>query len=193
MYDLLALYAKPLRIDEPVVCIDEKSPQSLSHIRPALPMASHSPAKSTTGPSAGARPTCSWRSSLRRAREPSRSPNAAARPTSSPSSTRFSAAPTPRRAASLVLDNLNIHFSKSFEDVLGNRGRRQVCFHHTPKHASWLNMEKSRSASSRASAWIAACLIRACSSARSTLGNLPATRTGARSNGSSRDKMPMRS
>lgn len=40
--------------------------------------------------------------------------------------------------------NLNIHFRKSFEDVLGVRTAtkllRRVQFHSTPKHASWLNM-----------------------------------------------------
>jgi hypothetical protein len=48
------------------------------------------------------------------------------------------------RRVHLVLDNLNIHFRKSFEDVLGKRAAtkllRRVQFHHTPKHASWLNM-----------------------------------------------------
>ena len=48
------------------------------------------------------------------------------------------------RRVHLVLDNLNIHFRKSFEDVLGKRAAakllRRVEFHHTPKHASWLNM-----------------------------------------------------
>jgi hypothetical protein len=44
----------------------------------------------------------------------------------------------------LVLDNLNTHFRKCFEDVLGARAAakllRRVQFHYTPKHASWLNM-----------------------------------------------------
>jgi hypothetical protein len=48
------------------------------------------------------------------------------------------------RRVHLVLDNLNIHFRKSFEDVMGKRAAtallRRVQFHHTPKHASWLNM-----------------------------------------------------
>lgn len=43
-----------------------------------------------------------------------------------------------------VLDNLNIHFKKCFDDVLGKREAakllRRVEFHYTPKHASWLNM-----------------------------------------------------
>lgn len=44
----------------------------------------------------------------------------------------------------LVLDNLNTHFRKCFDDVLGSRAAakllRRVEFHYTPKHASWLNM-----------------------------------------------------
>ena len=38
MYHLLALYARPLRSDEPVVCIDEKSLQLLAHSRTPMPM-----------------------------------------------------------------------------------------------------------------------------------------------------------
>jgi hypothetical protein len=45
MYDLLALYAKPLQAQDPVVCIDEKSLQLLAHSRSSLPMAAHTPAK----------------------------------------------------------------------------------------------------------------------------------------------------
>ncbi len=44
----------------------------------------------------------------------------------------------------LVLDNLNTHFRSSFEEVLGPSAARsllrRVEFHHTPTHASWLNM-----------------------------------------------------
>src|SRR5207249_5951435 len=44
----------------------------------------------------------------------------------------------------LVLDNLNTHFRSSFEETLGYKAAaallRRVAFHHTPKHASWLNM-----------------------------------------------------
>jgi len=44
----------------------------------------------------------------------------------------------------LVLDNLNTHFRSCFEEVLGRSAAhallRRVQFHHTPKHASWLNM-----------------------------------------------------
>jgi hypothetical protein len=45
MYDLLALYAKPLCHKEPVICIDEKSLQFIGHSRLSLPMAPHAPTK----------------------------------------------------------------------------------------------------------------------------------------------------
>lgn len=48
------------------------------------------------------------------------------------------------RRVHIVLDNLNTHFRKSFDDVLGKRAAgtllRRVTFHYTHKHASWLNM-----------------------------------------------------
>ena len=43
----------------------------------------------------------------------------------------------------LVLDNLNTHFRGSFEAVLGAKAAavlERIEFHHTPKHASWLNL-----------------------------------------------------
>ena len=48
------------------------------------------------------------------------------------------------RRVHLVLVNLNTHFRKCFEDVLGQRAatkllRIRVEFHYTPEHASWLN------------------------------------------------------
>ena len=47
----------------------------------------------------------------------------------------------------LVMDNLNTHFRKCLEDVLGTKEAqtllRRVVFHSTPKHASWLNMAES--------------------------------------------------
>ena len=48
------------------------------------------------------------------------------------------------RKVHLVLDNLNTHFRRCFEEVLGPAEAaallRRVVFHYTPKHASWLNM-----------------------------------------------------
>ena len=39
MNDLLDLYAKPHDLEEPVVCLDEKSKQLIADIRPSLPVA----------------------------------------------------------------------------------------------------------------------------------------------------------
>jgi len=94
---------------------------------------------------ATAPPTCSWPSSPKRDSESSRSPSGAGKLTSSLSSMSCSLAHTPKaRRIHLVLDNLNTHFRKCFDDVLGNRAAakllRRVQFHYTPKHASWLNM-----------------------------------------------------
>ena len=43
MYELLALYARPFRSREPVVCVDEKSKQLLHDSRPSLPMGPGTP------------------------------------------------------------------------------------------------------------------------------------------------------
>ena len=108
-------------------------------------MAARSPAKETTSTCATARPTCSWPSSPRRDSGSSRSPRTEAR-------VDFVAfvgdlltnAYAKARRVHLVLDNLNTHFRKCFDDVLGKRAAakllRRVQFHYTPKHASWLNM-----------------------------------------------------
>jgi len=44
----------------------------------------------------------------------------------------------------MVLDNLNTHFEKSFYDTFSSAEAARLMgrfeFHHTPKHASWLNM-----------------------------------------------------
>ena len=48
MYGLLALYAKPLKSDEPVICIDEKSLQLLSHTREPLPRVPSNSPRCTT-------------------------------------------------------------------------------------------------------------------------------------------------
>lgn len=148
MYDLLASYAEPLRISEPVVCIDEKSLQLLSHSRAPLPMGSHNPAKVdyeyvrkatdlfvAIEPKAGKRTVS--------VTEHRGKTDFVAFIDDLLTSTYANA-----RRLHLVLDNLNIHFRKSFVDVLGKRAAtrllRRVEFHHTPKHASWLNMGRNR-------------------------------------------------
>ena len=145
MYELLDLYARPFDAREPVVCVDEKSLQLLAHSRAPLPMGPGAPAKidyeyvrgGTTNQFVAVEPKAGHREvSVTQQRGKA---DFVAFVTSLLAGTYASA-----RCVHIVLDNLNIHFRKSFEDVLGrhaaNRLLRRVQFHHTPKHASWLNM-----------------------------------------------------
>ena len=145
MYDLLALYAKPLCRNEPVICIDEKSLQLIGHSRQPLPIAPGAPRKedyeytrnATTNlfvavePKAGQRIVCVTE---RRAKV-----DFVAVVDELPTGAYAKA-----RRIHLVLDNLNTHFRKCSEDVLGKRSAekllRRVVFRYKPKHASWLNM-----------------------------------------------------
>ena len=145
MYHLLRLYALPLRRDEPVVCVDEKSLQLLAHSRAPLTMKPGSHGK--VDYEYARRGTCNLFVAVE--------PKAGTRTvvvTDRRSKADFVAfvqhllRTTYRRARRLhlVLDNLNTHFAKCFVDVLGARHAakllRRVRFHYTPKHASWLNM-----------------------------------------------------
>lgn len=145
MYALLELYSRPLSQAEPVICIDEKSTQLVEHSRPALPLRARLPAKQdyeyvrrgtanlfvAIEPKGGRRVVCVTE---RRAKV-----DFVAFVSRLVTETYAKA-----RRIHLVLDNLNTHFRKSFEDVLGKQAARKllrrVVFHYTPKHASWLNM-----------------------------------------------------
>ncbi|MDH1428271.1 IS630 family transposase [Comamonas aquatica] len=145
MYALLELYARPMSHIEPVICIDEKSLQLIGHSRAPLPMDSRSPEKmdyeyvrhGTTNLFVAVEPKAGQR-------------------TVSVTERRgkvdfvtfvgdlLTKTYAKAKRVHLVLDNLNIHFRKCFDDVLGKRAAakllRRVQFHYTPKHASWLNM-----------------------------------------------------
>lgn len=145
MYELLKLYARPFDAREPVVCIDEKSLQLLGHSRAPLPMVPGAPAKidyeyvrgGTTNLFVAVEPKAGHREV---SVTPHRSKTDFVAFVTSLLAGTYAAA----RRVHIVVDNLNIHFRKSFEDVLGRRAAnsllRRVQFHHTPKHASWLNM-----------------------------------------------------
>jgi hypothetical protein len=145
MYDVLELYARPYRSREPVICIDEKSKQLIRDSRPPQPMKPGVPAKyDYEYVRAG---TCNVFVAV----EPKggrRLAKVTARRTK-PEFVAFVQKLLNRTYASahkihLVLDNLNTHFRSCFEEVLGDAAAcallRRVEFHHTPKHASWLNM-----------------------------------------------------
>lgn len=145
MYDVLELYARPYSEREPVICVDEKSKQLIRDSREWLPMKPGAPAK------------CDY--------EYVRDGTCNVFVAVEPKGGRRTVAITDHRAKTdfvafvqhllqqvyvtarrihLVMDNLNTHFRKCFEEVLGAEEAkallRRVVFHYTPKHASWLNM-----------------------------------------------------
>ena len=145
MYALLELYARPISKAEPVICIDEKSLQLIGHSREPLPMGSHNPTKQdyeyvrngTTNLFVAVEPKAGQRIVSVTERRGKVDFVAFI-------GTLVTGAYAKARRIHLVLDNLNTHFRKCFNDVLGERAAakllRRVQFHYTPKHASWLNM-----------------------------------------------------
>ncbi len=145
MYDVLELYAKPYDPTEPVVCLDEKSKQLLEQTRRPLPALPGQIAKEDYEyKRAGTR-------NLFVAVEPKgghREVTVTRRRTKADfvAFVQFLAleAYAQARKIHLVLDNLNTHFRTSFEEIMGLEAAAtflsRLEFHHTPKHASWLNM-----------------------------------------------------
>ena len=145
MYALLELYARPMSKAEPVICIDEKSLQLIGHSRAPLPMIASSPTKQDY------EYVRNGTTNLFVAVEPKGGQRVVS-VTERRGKIDFVAfinglltgAYAKARRVHLVLDNLNTHFRKCFDDVLGVHAAkkllRRVQFHYTPKHASWLNM-----------------------------------------------------
>ena len=145
MYALLELYARPLSHAEPVICIDEKSLQLIGHSREPLPMTEGAIAKhdyeyernGTTNMFVAIEPKAGHR--VVSVTEHRGKVDFVAFVGELLTTTYAKA-----QRVHLVLDNLNTHFRKCFDDVLGKRAAarllRRVEFHYTPKHASWLNM-----------------------------------------------------
>jgi len=143
MEDVLALYEKPYRKAEPVVCLDEKPVSLHADVRPASPARPGRVAK--------------------RDHEYRRCGTANLFAVMEPKAGRHFNRATPNRSAAqfamlirdlvaaypfarkihLVMDNLNIHCRNSLTDHFGHQegaylwSRLRV--HYTPKHGSWLN------------------------------------------------------
>jgi hypothetical protein len=144
MEDVLDQYEKPLNPAEPVICLDEQPYQLLADTRPSEPAAPGKTAKQdyeyrrcgtcsvfvAVEPKAGKR-------FVRARRQRCRADFA-----------RFlrdllKNYPQAKKIH-LVLDNLNTHNAKSlletFEEPQAKQLLQRIQWHHTPKHASWLNM-----------------------------------------------------
>jgi hypothetical protein len=145
MYNLLALYARPLKASEPVICIDEKSLQLLDHSRKPLSMSAGKPGRfdyeytrrGTANLFVAVEPKAGKR--VVSVTERRTKVDFVAFVEDLVSRTYATAT-----RIHLVLDNLNTHFRSCFVEVLGKQKAtsllRRVKFHYTPTHGSWLNM-----------------------------------------------------
>jgi hypothetical protein len=143
MEDVLALYEKPYKAAEPVICLDEKPVSLHDDVRPCRPARPGSIAKrdneykrcgtanifAVVEPKAGRHLNCA-------------TPNRSAAQFAQVVQRLVAAYPLARKIH-LVMDNLNIHCRKSLTDHLGNQQGRHIWsrlkVHYTPKHGSWLN------------------------------------------------------
>jgi hypothetical protein len=143
MEHVLDLYAKPYNPKEPVLCFDEKSKELRKDARPAMhgrilrtdyEYVRHGTANVflAVEPKGGYRTT--------RATKHRKKPDFAYEIRRIVNLPRYRGA----RRIHMVLDNLNTHKAQSLTETFRKREAeqimRKVTFHHTPKHASWLNM-----------------------------------------------------
>jgi hypothetical protein len=145
MDNLLDLCARPFQAEEPVVCLDEKSKQLLRETRTPLAPKPGVPAEHDY------EYVCAGTGNLFVAVEPKGGTRtliitAQRAKTDFVSFVRHLLGRVYATAhrVHLVMDNLNTHFRRCFEEVLGiEEAEALLCcvvFHYTPKHASWLNM-----------------------------------------------------
>lgn len=146
MEEILALYRKPYDAHEPVICFDEKSKELHADIRPVMHAKERRPRKRdyeyrrngtaniflAVEPKGGRRETTvtARRTKTDFAKEINRIAGLSCYKTAT--------------KIHVVLDNLNTHFKssfhKTFQKAKAKRLLSRLCFHYTPKHASWLNM-----------------------------------------------------
>ena len=145
MEDVLDLYAEPYDPDRPVVCFDETSTQLLADTKPPIPVQPGQPRRQDYEyRRAGTRnifltcePLAGWRHVAITER---RTMEDFAHQMRWLVDEAYPDAPVVR----VVLDNLNTHrmasLYETFPAAEARRIVRRLEFHHTPKHASWLNM-----------------------------------------------------
>ena len=145
MEDVLELYAEPYDPRHPVVCFDERPCQLVSELRAPVPVRPGQPARydyeyrreGTANLFLLFEPLRGWRHVEVTKRRTSQD---FAQQMKALIDVHFPAAERIR----VVLDNLSTHtpwaLYEAFEPAEARRLVRQLDFHHTPKHASWLNM-----------------------------------------------------
>ena len=143
MEDVLAMYERPYRSAEPVICLDEKPVSLHADVRPCRPARPGHIAKrdneykrcgtanifAVVEPKAGRHFNCA-------------TPNRSASQFAQVVQGLVSQYPFARKIH-LVMDHLNTHCRKSLTDHLGEKEGHylwsRLKVHYTPKHGSWLN------------------------------------------------------
>ncbi len=145
MEDVLDLYAEPYDADRPVVCFDETSTQLLADVREPLPAQPGRPRRQDYEYRRGGtrnlfltyEPLAGWRHLAITER---RTMQDFAHQMQWLVDVAYPDAPV----ICVVLDNLNTHRMASLYETFPAAEARRIAkrleFHHTPKHASWLNM-----------------------------------------------------
>ncbi len=145
MEDVLDLYAEPYDPHRPVVCFDETSTQLLADVREPLPAQPGRPRRQdyeyrrggTRNIFLACEPLAGWRHVAITER---RTMPDFAHQMRWLVDVAYPDAPVVR----VVLDNLNTHrmasLYETFPAAEARRMAKRLEFHHTPKHASWLNM-----------------------------------------------------
>jgi len=143
MEEVLDLYAKPYNPQEPVLCFDEKSKELHRDARPAIVgKITRRDYEYIRNGTANVFVTVEPKGGYRTVRATQRR----TKPDFAHEARRIVNLPRYRRAhrIHMVLDNLNTHFPTSLIETFGSREAKRMMkkliFHHTPKHASWLNM-----------------------------------------------------
>ena len=146
MEHICELYARRYNPQEPVICFDEKSKQLLADTRSPVPAKTGIPSKrdyeykrnGTRNIFLAVEPLGGWRQAVvtrHRAKK-----DFAKEICRIAGATHFKNA----KQIHLVMDNLNTHFEGSLIETFGKKKAKAILkrlvFHHTPKHASWLNM-----------------------------------------------------
>ena len=161
MEDVLDLYAEPYDPDRPVVCFDETSTQLLANIREPLPAQPGRPRRQDYEYRRGGtrnlflfcEPLAGWR--VQSLTNPAITERRTMQDFAHQMRWLVDLAYPDATVIRVVLDNLNIHRMASLYETFPAAEARRIVkrleFHHTPKHASWLNMaEIELSALSRA-------------------------------------------
>lgn len=143
MEDVLDLYAKPYNPKEPVLCFDEKSKELRKDARitrygKTIRRDYEYVRNGTVNVFMMVEPEAGYRTT--------RATQHRSKPDFAREIRRIVNLPQYRTAKRIhfVLDNLNTHKAQSLMETFGKREARRimrrVTLHHTPKHASWLNM-----------------------------------------------------